>query len=562
MSLTGDSGQPLTRAHLAEAIGEHGQVHDSADAYRTTVRRTLYAGLTEQRYDSLTALRQLRTPKLSERLDPGLLSDLLSSALPPLGEGEIHEIAEGFERLDRQREELRRLDEHVGEADRLAARQRTYAQRVLHAAAAHLISAKRAMAKLTAEAARAVRTTSRRTPNATGQPRPWRGGASGRTARRPNRGLKESDAYRQGRELDKLRDDTRKAEVAAAQARREAERHADEAARKRADAEQARADASTRRDLTRHAGREAARAAHRAGLAAAVHEEAVRTAIPAEEPADPSAAPAAAEPDAPRANTGDTSEEAGGTPAQAGGALAEAGGTSAQTGGTPGAQGRPGRLVGRSRPQDICADRRDAREAGGTPAQADGASGQAGGTLAEAGGTSTRIGGTSGEAGGTSAQTGGMPGEAGGARAEGGGVPVEAGIERARELLRAASRSRERQIADLRAAIGRHAAAVKRRTEAEEDRDASRTRLDEATGKREEAREVFAEARETLAAELVRWARRCVHLTFPDPEALVQTVEDERECDALVVAAKSRRPNVLRRPGPSWTAAAPPSRRG
>ncbi len=61
---------------------------------------------------------QLRTPKLSERLDPSLLSTLLSRALPPLGDAEIAELAEGFERLDRQREELGRLDDEVAAADR------------------------------------------------------------------------------------------------------------------------------------------------------------------------------------------------------------------------------------------------------------------------------------------------------------------------------------------------------------------------------------------------------------------------------------------------------------
>ncbi|MFD0477125.1 hypothetical protein ACFQ0B_59655 [Nonomuraea thailandensis] len=86
--LTGEAGQPLTRAQLVDELGTSGKVHESADAYRTVVRQTLYRALNEQRYDSLlTALRQLRTPKLSERLDPGLLSELLSSALPPLGEG-------------------------------------------------------------------------------------------------------------------------------------------------------------------------------------------------------------------------------------------------------------------------------------------------------------------------------------------------------------------------------------------------------------------------------------------------------------------------------------------
>ena len=105
--LVNEAGQPLTRAALAEALRDRGDVHASATDHRTAVRRALFAGMGEQRYESLlSALLQLRQPKLSERLDPSLLSTLLSRALPPLGEGEIAELAEGFERLDRQREHL------------------------------------------------------------------------------------------------------------------------------------------------------------------------------------------------------------------------------------------------------------------------------------------------------------------------------------------------------------------------------------------------------------------------------------------------------------------------
>lgn len=139
---TTESGQPLTRAALAERIGADGTVHESAAEHRAAVRTVLFGGMNEQRYESLIlALLQLRTPKLSQRLDPSLLSTLLSRALPPLGETELSELAEGFERLDRQREELERLDTEVAAAQRLAARQQTYARRVLRAAAAQLISA-------------------------------------------------------------------------------------------------------------------------------------------------------------------------------------------------------------------------------------------------------------------------------------------------------------------------------------------------------------------------------------------------------------------------------------
>ena len=113
-------------------------MYGNAGDYRAAIRAALFPGLTEQRYDALiTALLQLRNPILSQRLDPALLS----RALPPLGHQEIADLAEGFERLDRQRERLLHLDEEVAAARTLAARQRSYAQRVLRAGAAALISA-------------------------------------------------------------------------------------------------------------------------------------------------------------------------------------------------------------------------------------------------------------------------------------------------------------------------------------------------------------------------------------------------------------------------------------
>ena len=112
-------------------------MHANAGDYRAAVRATLFPGLSEQRYDALiTALLQLRTPKLSQRLDPALLSTLLSRALPPLGQQEIADLAEGFERLDRQRERLTTLDEEVAAGRLLATQQRGYAQRVLRGRAA------------------------------------------------------------------------------------------------------------------------------------------------------------------------------------------------------------------------------------------------------------------------------------------------------------------------------------------------------------------------------------------------------------------------------------------
>ncbi|MEU4827139.1 TIGR02680 family protein [Actinomadura sp. NPDC023710] len=409
LSLTGENGQPLTRAALDEALGTLGMVHGAADEYRTAVRRTLYRGLTEQRYDALlTALRQLRTPKLSERLDPGLLSQLLSSALPPLGEGEIHEIAEGFERLDRQREELRRLDEHVAEAGRLAARQRTYAQRVLRAAAASLISATTTMDRLTGTA----RVDKEKQARAVAE----HAASSARLETEEHReqtlgarieGLLASPAYQAGHELDELRENARKAEDASGEARKIAERHAADARRRREEAEQAASDASHRRALTEKAREEAARAAERAGFAAA-HQEAADCLAPLVR------SPSTVDPD----------DAAGAT-------------------------------------------------------------------------------------------------------------------SRARELLRAATTSREKQIAEVRKAIEAHERARERRAEAEAERDRSGTRLERSVEARETARSEYTAIRKALAAELARWASACRHLAPLDPEALASAVENERDCDEIIFTARA-----------------------
>ncbi|WP_202806035.1 TIGR02680 family protein [Actinopolymorpha alba] len=213
LALVNDAGRPLTRQDLGTALGDAGQLHDSGGDYRRTVRQTLFPGFTEQKYDALVmALLQLRTPKLSEHLDPGVLSTLLSRALPPLDHGDIAEIAEGFERLDRQQKDLERLDTEVEAADALAKAQLTYARRVLRAAAARLISATSTMDGLTRKARESQEAYER--TNAEIETLATRQDdldAESRQARARIETLTNLDAYREGRELDQLRDQRREA---------------------------------------------------------------------------------------------------------------------------------------------------------------------------------------------------------------------------------------------------------------------------------------------------------------------------------------------------------------
>src|SRR5438309_12020001 len=77
LALVNEADQPLTRSALEERLGGSGTLHGNAGDYRSSVRSTLFPTLSEQRYDALiTALLQLRMPKLSQRLDPSLLSNL------------------------------------------------------------------------------------------------------------------------------------------------------------------------------------------------------------------------------------------------------------------------------------------------------------------------------------------------------------------------------------------------------------------------------------------------------------------------------------------------------
>jgi uncharacterized protein (TIGR02680 family) len=207
MSLVTEAGQPLTKAALEEILGDQGTVYGHAGDYRTAVRAALFPGLSEQRYDALiTALLQLRMPKLSQRLDPALLSTLLSRALPPLGQQEIADLAEGFERLDQQRERLAALEEEIAATAILAGRQRTYARRVLRAGSAALISATTTMdnlaraAKASAEEYDIVAARKAEQQQLIRDSKTATSNCEAEIA-----GMTESDAYKQGTELDQLR---------------------------------------------------------------------------------------------------------------------------------------------------------------------------------------------------------------------------------------------------------------------------------------------------------------------------------------------------------------------
>jgi len=126
---------PLAKAALDAAVGmgqgarQRGRVPRGGAAGAV---RGLLAG----QYDALvTALLALRREKISQDLSPAKLSEVLTASLPSLDEKDVSEIAEGFERLDRRRDELARLTSDLAQVKDLARRQREYARRIVLSAA-------------------------------------------------------------------------------------------------------------------------------------------------------------------------------------------------------------------------------------------------------------------------------------------------------------------------------------------------------------------------------------------------------------------------------------------
>ncbi|MEV6693890.1 TIGR02680 family protein [Micromonospora sp. NPDC051196] len=207
LSLVKDGNVPMTRQELSRALGDRGVVHTSAESYRRVVRETLFRGLSETQYEALIAtLLQLRTPKLSEHLNPDALSEVLSKALPPLDAADLAEIAEGFEQLDRRRERLARLDEEVAAARRLAERQQRYARRALRRASGEVVAATTKLDNVTRDARQ------RRQEHAAAAAELTQVSAAINDNERELivteeriGGLRDSDAYREGQQLDQLR---------------------------------------------------------------------------------------------------------------------------------------------------------------------------------------------------------------------------------------------------------------------------------------------------------------------------------------------------------------------
>ena len=96
----------LTRERLRDALQDHGQVFDTATAYRRAVDERLFH-LGPQRYTALMdTLIQLRQPQLSKKPDEANLSNALTEALPPIPTDLLADVADALNQLEEYRREL------------------------------------------------------------------------------------------------------------------------------------------------------------------------------------------------------------------------------------------------------------------------------------------------------------------------------------------------------------------------------------------------------------------------------------------------------------------------
>ncbi|HEX9888389.1 MAG TPA: TIGR02680 family protein [Nitriliruptorales bacterium] len=127
LDLLHDDHRARTRSSLAEVIGQDGTVVDTAREYRVAVNRALF-GVEPDQYEALVeALLRLRQPHLSERLDPDQVGEVLADSLPPLDADRVHEVAEGFERLETHRRDLEDRRRTLGAVDQFLGEYRSYA---------------------------------------------------------------------------------------------------------------------------------------------------------------------------------------------------------------------------------------------------------------------------------------------------------------------------------------------------------------------------------------------------------------------------------------------------
>lgn len=104
------SGITLANAGLVAEPGQLRDVpglvaHKTGALYRDAVARSLFAADADWLDQIIRILRVVRTPKIGDRLNLQFLTEAFRTALPPLADDEVGQLADGWEQLERMRDE-------------------------------------------------------------------------------------------------------------------------------------------------------------------------------------------------------------------------------------------------------------------------------------------------------------------------------------------------------------------------------------------------------------------------------------------------------------------------
>jgi uncharacterized protein (TIGR02680 family) len=128
----------------AGVVAEPGQLRDvpgftthrSGTAYREEIARTLYGTDTAWLDQVIRILRVVRTPHIGHRLDLRFLTTAFRHALPPIAQDEINQLADGWEQLQRLRDERDTTEQALAAVTEFTRqRWRPWADSVIRAAA-------------------------------------------------------------------------------------------------------------------------------------------------------------------------------------------------------------------------------------------------------------------------------------------------------------------------------------------------------------------------------------------------------------------------------------------
>jgi uncharacterized protein (TIGR02680 family) len=134
-------GLALARAGVVAEPGQFRDVpgftvHRSGTAYREDIARTLYGSSVAWLDQVIRILRVVRTPQIGHRLDLRFMTDAFRVALPPIADDEINQLADGWEQLQRLRDERDTTEQALAAVTEFTRqRWRPWADSVIRAAA-------------------------------------------------------------------------------------------------------------------------------------------------------------------------------------------------------------------------------------------------------------------------------------------------------------------------------------------------------------------------------------------------------------------------------------------